>query len=59
MYNGLWMEFSVSLYSRFSFLPSLNASVEGNVKKTALENKMRMKRGFVKISLENHPWSEM
>ena len=30
-------EFSVSLYSRFNFLPLLNASIEGNVKKTALE----------------------
>ena len=30
-------KFSVSLYSRFNFLPLLNASIEGNVKKTALE----------------------
>ena len=30
-------EFSVSLYSRFNFLPLLNASIEGNVKKTTLE----------------------
>ena len=30
-------EFSVSLYSRFNFHPLLNASIEGNVKKTALE----------------------
>ena len=30
-------EFSVSLYNRFNFLPLLNASIEGNVKKTTLE----------------------
>ena len=33
----IFLEFSVSLYSRFSFLPFLNASIEGNVKKTAVE----------------------
>ena len=33
----IFLEFSVSLYSRFSFPSLLNASIEGNVKKTAVE----------------------
>ena len=38
-------QFSVSLYSRFNFLPLLNASIEGNVKKTALERQRQCKEG--------------
>ena len=47
----IFLEFSVSLHSRFSFLPLLNASIEGNVKKTAVERTREWSVVLWKISL--------
>ena len=46
----IFLEFSVSLYSRFSFLPFLNASIEGNVKKTAVKRPRELSVVLWKIS---------